>query len=119
MTDGLFDIPDDAYLIPPAAETLTRGERRKRLVQTRIMRGEHPLGKSIRLHEDAARERGGDGLTCGDCEYRVVTGRGWPKCLMPLQVGERTVYPRETGSESSDVRAWWPACAGFKAKGDE
>ncbi|CPS04222.1 Uncharacterised protein [Mycobacteroides abscessus subsp. abscessus] len=118
MTEiGLFEVPDDAYVVPPLPEQSTASERRKRLIQTRIARGEHPLGKSIRLHDQAARVRGGEGLKCGDCVYRVM--RRWPKCLIPLEAGGRVTYPRETGSESSDVRAWWPACAGFKARDEE
>lgn len=121
MTEGLFAVPADAYVVPPQPEVLTRGERRARLVATRIARGEHPLGR-IRLHADAARERGGDGLTCGGCQFRVLVGgnqRSYPKCHLPVQIGERTTYPRDTGCESSDIRVWWPACIDFQSKEPE
>lgn len=115
---GLFDVPESAYLIPPEPEDLSRGERRKRLVAIRILSGLHPLGY-VGLHEQAARVRGGEGLTCGDCVFRDTRwhhGKSYPKCFLPTQVGDRTVYPRETGGESSDIRAWWPACTDFKPK---
>ncbi|KAB7761789.1 hypothetical protein [Mycolicibacterium mucogenicum] len=114
--DGLFEVPADAYVVPPAPEVLTRGERRTRLVATRIARGEHPLGR-IQLHADAARERGAGGLICGTCRFRELMGgnqRSYPKCRLPVQVGDRVTFPRDTGCESSDIRAWWPACTDYQ-----
>lgn len=115
---GLFEVPDDAYVLPPPKEELTRGQQRKRLVLTRISRGEHPLGR-IRLHTDAASGREGDGLRCGTCRFRELVGgnqRSYPKCRLPLVVGGRETYPRDTGCESSDIAAWWPACADYRAE---
>lgn len=118
MSDGLFDLPDGAQLPPP--EPLSRGERRKRLVEGRIARGEHPLGR-IRVHVDAARKRGAEGLTCGDCRFRVLLehhNKTYPKCHLPMVIGERTTYPRDTNCESSDIRAWWPACIDYQPRED-
>ena len=63
----LFEVPDSAWVLPPPKEELTRGERRKRLVETRIRSGIHPLGRPVLLHADASRdpdERAGP--RCGD-----------------------------------------------------
>lgn len=114
MSDALFDVPDDAYLVPPAPEPeqLTRSERRRRLIEKRIRAGQHPLGY-VPLHPEAATERGGPGLTCGTCRHRVTVGhhdKTYPKCHLPTVIGDRTTYPRDTGCDSSDIRAWWPAC---------
>lgn len=122
MSDpGLFEVPADAYLLPPEPENLTPTERFHRRIAARIATGIHPLGKDIRLHADAARERGGTGLTCGGCRFRENLrhhNKSYPKCRMPLRVGERTWYPRDTHSDSSDVRAWWPACKDFQLNED-
>lgn len=118
---GLFEVPDDAYVIPPAPEVLTRGERRKRLVATRIARGEHPLGR-IRLHADAASGREGDGLRCKTCRFRELMGghqRSYPKCRLPLVIGGHETFPRDTGCESSDIAAWWPACTDYQSREDK
>lgn len=115
---GLFEVPAEAYVVPPAPEELTRGERRKRLVLTRIARGEHPLGR-IRLHADAAAGREGQGLRCKTCRFRELMGgnqRSYPKCRLPLVIGEGETYPRDTSSESSDIAAWWPACTDYQPK---
>jgi hypothetical protein len=119
MTDGLFDLPAD-YTPPPPPETLTRGERRQRLIARRITSGEHPLGKGIRLHPDAARERDGEGLRCGSCRYRELfsgeSGKSYPKCLYPTRIGDHDVRLRFTHCESSDIRTWWPACVDYQPK---
>lgn len=127
MDDTLFDVPADAYVIPPEPEQLTRGERRKRLVAKRIAQGVHPLGY-VRPYPDAAKFTPGttdeciaEGLRCGDCVHRVLFSHHdhtYPKCHYPVTVGDRTTYPRETGCESSDIRAWWPACATFEPRPD-
>lgn len=50
------------------------------------------------------------GPTCGDCEHRKMQHGGasdYPKCFG---------FPGlNTHGESSDVRAWWPACHKFEA----
>ena len=118
---GLFDVPADAYLIPPEPEQLTRGEKRKRLVEKRIAQGTHPLGY-VPLHPDAPRERDGDGPRCGSCQFRVLLShhdKTYPKCHFPSQRGDKVIHPRDTGCESSDIRAWWPACRDFQAVTDD
>ena len=125
---GLFDVPADAYLIPPAPEQLTRGEKRKRLVEKRIAQGTHPLGY-VALHPDAAKFTPGtsdecvaEGLRCGDCRFRVRLShhdKTYPKCHFPTQRGDKVTYDRDTGCESSDIRAWWPACRDFQAVRDD
>lgn len=117
MTEPLFDIPDDAWVVPPPKEELTRGERRQRLVATRIAAGVHPLGRPVLLHPDASRDpedRGGP--RCGGCEFRQLVeyhNRKWPKCWYPGAFP----HPRDTHCESSDIRAWWPACKEFRPEG--
>lgn len=121
MSEGLFEVPAEAYLIPPEPENLTPTEKFHRRIATRIATGLHPLGKAIPLHADAARERGGPGLKCGDCRYRENLrhhDKSYPKCRLPLMVGERPTYPRDTHSDASDVRAWWPACRDFQPHED-
>lgn len=86
------------------------------MIENRIAQGMHPLAY-LPLHPEAAVERGGDGLTCGTCRYRVnrsYGGKPYPKCHLPTVIGDRTTYPRDTRSESSDIRAWWPACKDYK-----
>ncbi|MCX8559803.1 hypothetical protein OS122_02675 [Mycolicibacterium mucogenicum] len=118
--DGLFDLPAE-YVPPPPPEQLSRGERRKRLVESRIARGEHPLGR-FRLHPDAPVARGaGVGLRCATCRFRVLLehhNRTYPKCHFPVRIGERDTYPRDTNCESSDIRAWWPACTDYQPRED-
>lgn len=116
--DGLFDVPADAYPIAPPPPTLTRGERRQRLVATRIATGVHPLGY-VPLHPDAPRRRGDPGPTCGDCRFRVAIShhdKTHPKCRFPVTRGDETYYPRATGCEASDIRRWWPACRDFQPR---
>lgn len=113
---GLFDVPDDAYLIPPAPEKPARAERRNRLVANRIQTGWHPLGYVL-MHPDASKDRDAGGPRCGGCRFRVVTSyhnKSYPKCRLPVQRGDTTTYPRDTGCESSDIRAWWPACVDYQ-----
>ena len=112
----LFNVPNEAYIVPPAAEVLSRTERRKRLVEKRIQQGLHPLGY-VRLHPDASKDREGGGPRCGGCRFRVTLrhhDRTYPKCHLPADVGGKTTYPRDTGCESSDIRRWWPACVDYQ-----
>lgn len=111
----LFDVPDDAWVIAPAPEKLTRGELAKRRIALRIINGEHPLGRGLRLHPDASRDpedRAGAGPRCGTCRFRVQAG--WPKCHWPDPATGHHV--RDTGCEASDIRAWWPACADYQQR---
>jgi hypothetical protein len=131
---GLFDEPGRTADAPP--ETLTPGERLRRAQATKIRNGLHPLsgdgrGRAIiRLHPDASRDpddRAGPGPRCGDCRFREQVhggARSYPKCTIGTTVtpspagdppgsaaGVITKYgPRVTHGETTDVRAWWPAC---------
>jgi hypothetical protein len=118
----LFDVPPEAYVIPPEPEELTRGERRKRLVATRIATGIHPLGRPVLLHADANRdpEDRATGPRCGTCVFRVLLShhdKTYPKCWYPSTTSYP--HPRDTHSDSSDIRAWWPACSGWQPKEDD
>ena len=111
--DSLF--PEIVEPDLPEPEVLSRGERRQRLIATRIANGEHPLGRKLPLHADAARDRTGDGLRCGTCGWRTLTqhnGKTYPKCYFGL-AGWRV-----SGCESSDVRAWWPACVDYMSRAE-
>jgi hypothetical protein len=115
----LFEIPASAYLITPPHDPLTRGQRRKRLVAERIATGVHPLGRPVLLHPDASRdpENRDDGPRCGGCAFRVLLthhDRSYPKCWYPDL--DAYPHPRDTHCESSDIRAWWPACREFRPK---
>lgn len=116
----LFEVPDDAWVIPPPKEELTRGERRKRLIASRIGTGVHPLGRPVLLHPDVSRDpKDRSGPRCGDCKFRQLVeyhDRKWPKCWYPSV--EEYPHPRDTNCESSDIRAWWPACRDFEAETD-
>jgi hypothetical protein len=128
--DGLF--PEPPRTMPAPAEKLTAGEKMRRRQATRILRGYHPLGEPLRLHPDACRDpddRTGPGPRCGACRWRQIAGgnRGFPKCFHgeqqipippeqrhPHGATHRILTPRVTHSETSDVRAWWPACRDFE-----
>ncbi|MFD3594301.1 hypothetical protein ACFWU5_16380 [Nocardia sp. NPDC058640] len=107
---GLFG-PPPGWTPPEAVvpEDLSRGEKRQRLVERRIRDGIHPLGY-IGLHKEAARESEGGGLRCGTCRHREVAryhSRSYPKCW--INDGARATH-----GESSDIRAWWPACTDYQ-----
>ncbi|WP_336818949.1 hypothetical protein [Gordonia sp. MMO-8] len=106
MTEpALFDLPPGVVADVQPAEEPSRGERRRRLIERRIAGGLHPLGY-VRLHDDAAQSREGSGLRCGSCRWRVQVeyhNSVYPKC----DFGDGS---RISGCESSDIRAWWPAC---------
>lgn len=62
-----------------------------------------------------AHRSGGDapGPRCGTCAHREIQSyhnKTYPKCVF----GEGI---RVTGCESSDVRAWWPACRDYEKDG--
>ncbi len=112
---GLFTEPQ--RLVPPVPPVLTRGERRRRLVATRIATGVHPLGRPVLLHQEACRDPGDheSGLRCGTCRFRQLLtyhNRTYAKCHYPDL--EKFPHPRDTHCESSDIRAWWPACAQYE-----
>jgi hypothetical protein len=112
---GLFEEPE--RLIPAEPPVLTRGERRQRLVATRIATGVHPLGKPVFLHKEACRDPldTETGPRCGTCRFRKLLeyhNRTYPKCHYPDP--EKLPHPRDSNCESSDIRRWWPACAQYE-----
>jgi hypothetical protein len=122
---GLFEVPQDPRLAtPPPKQQVSRTAANHRKVARRIGLGIHPLGEPIRLHPDAPRDldyaeaKASDstGPRCGGCAFRQRSG-GYPKCFLPTKIGDRVIYPRISGSETSDIAAWWPACDSWKAAG--
>ncbi|AKJ72240.1 hypothetical protein TPA4_75 [Tsukamurella phage TPA4] len=116
VPDGLFDLPD-GYVDEHTDPEPTRGGKRTRTVENRILSGQHPLaygGRYLPLHPDAPRstDRTAPGPRCGTCRFRVPQryhDKTYPKC----QAGGPP-YMRNTMSEASDVRAWWPACHDYE-----
>lgn len=108
---ALFDLPAGAVIALAGPDPTTRGQRRRELVERRIRVGTHPLGY-ISLHPDAPRTRDGKGPRCGTCRFREIEryhNRTYPKC----QFGDGI---RVSNCESSDIRAWWPACRDYTSK---
>lgn len=119
---GLFAVEENPKTKPPSPggrPSRTAAEHRK--VARRIGNGTHPLGHPIYLHPEAPRDLDAAeaktsesaGPRCGGCRFRRKHG-GYPKCLLPTRVGDRETYPRVSGSETSDVAAWWPACTDWE-----
>jgi hypothetical protein len=125
--DALF--PDDGLRVEAperlAQEELTAGQRLRARQAARITRGHHPLstayGVPLRLHPDAPRDARKDDdrdyPRCGSCTYREVVGgaheRRFPKCLFGYDGSRWWTAFRASNSETSDVRAWWPACVDY------
>lgn len=120
---GLFHIDVNPKLAPTPNSRPSRSAAEHRKVARRIALGEHPLGRPIYLHADAPRDLDygesqhstSTGPRCGSCVYRQQHG-GYPKCLLPSRYGDRITYPRASGSETSDIAAWWPACTSWEGK---
>lgn len=119
---GLFEVDQDPKLvIPPPQQKQSRTAAEHRKVARRIGTGIHPLGEPIHLHPEAPRDLDNaeakasesSGPRCGTCRFRRKSG-AWPKCHLPTKIGDREVYPRISGAESSDVAAWWPACTSWE-----
>lgn len=128
----------------PEEDTRTRGQQLRDRQQARIAVGRHPLsinGMVIRLHPDAPRDahKDDDGAypRCGSCVHRQMVGghaKSFPKCVIgyerrPLTDAEiarnaGTIYQhathyvyegrRNTSSDATDVKAWWPACSDYQ-----
>ncbi len=122
--DALFEIPDGARVEKPPPTPKTPGELMRARQADRLSRGIHPLSRPgwppIPLHKDAApaADKTAPGLRCGGCKWREALGyhnRTYPKCLLPDSSGQPD---RATHSDTSDVRAWWPACNGYEAKAE-
>ena len=82
---------------PPAPETTGREKPRtkvKDLHARKIAAGIHPI---------TGRKLADNGHTCGDCVHRILVSGGkrrYPKCDLTSM----------SSCESSDCRAWYPAC---------
>jgi hypothetical protein len=113
----------DVPMLPPG-EKVSQQRRRTQLQQAAISEGRHPLsgalGYRLPLHPRSARERGAEGLTCGDCRYRVLVywhDRKYPKCTLGYQhedAARPDTPPRMSHGAGTDVRRWWPACQDFE-----
>lgn len=110
MTQPLL-FPELAELRPvPAREQESPTRRRTRRARLLLAAGLHPLSvlvRGLRLHPDAAavHDRAAPGLRCGDCAHlrlQANTKARYLKCELYL-----------SRCESSDIRAWWPACVRF------
>jgi hypothetical protein len=89
--------------VPRDPDALSYGQRLTLRQRDDVKAGRHPLAG-----EPAHPELG----TCGGCTFKQVGGpHGWNKCLEPGS-------PR-TSSQSTDVRAWWPACPRFQPKEED
>lgn len=130
----------------PDEDTRTRGQKLRDRQQARISSGLHPLsidGMRITLHPDTPRDahQGDDRNypTCGTCVHREMVGghaKSFPKCVIgyerrPLTEAEiarnaGTIYQhathyvyegrRNTSSDATDCKGWWPACTDYKPK---
>lgn len=125
-------LPLDEEDLRVGTGTSRAGERARR----RILAGVHPLTlrgmNTIRLHPDAPADpfdRAAPGLRCGHCAYREPGE--WPSCTIgrrevPNRATDelaRRLYPtvtepgpRESRSEATDCRAWWPACYDYQPR---
>jgi hypothetical protein len=109
---ALFDI--EPLPLPEPAPKESATVRRTKRQAAALARGRHPLSLVfgfMRLHPDAAPadDRTAPGRRCGNCTHRQPVGghaKDYPKCV--ITVNGRMV--RNTGSEATDIRAWWPAC---------
>lgn len=113
MTDiALFDMQSE---IPEPARDDTPEKRRRARQLARIRNGYHPLGGTLKLHDQADRDavpyEGRDlPYRCGTCAFRVLVGghaRDFPKCAKGDGI-------RVTNGPASDVKAWWPACRDYE-----
>jgi hypothetical protein len=140
IEDSLFD--DAGYRVPTGPPSTT-GQKIRDGHVARILAGFHPLAyldPTLTLHPLTARVtapdgRGADDYRCGSCLHRVHTGgnaKSYAKCYRGrtvTPVPDRTqtrghgpthniTTPYATGSEQSDVRAWWPACIHWTRRPD-
>lgn len=116
MTEGLFDITPTPL---PEPEKLSADRARTERQRRDISEFRHPLWRIFPTwrHPETrglAYERTDEKqrpYTCGSCGFRNVLSyhnRTYAKCV------EGDAAPRATHGASSDVRAWWPACARYE-----
>jgi hypothetical protein len=130
----LFDSTPYEVPAPASADpTLSADQRRTLRQREDIASGRHPLTRGP-LHPFAAPEiaspdaEKGRPFTCGSCRFREVLryhNRSYPKCLRDLTYGGHDAANVDLNDVrnvshggATDVRAWWPACAGYEA-GDQ
>lgn len=121
MSGELFDL--DAYDIKavPAPPVLNTGERMRARQAAKIAVGEHPLSWVGEVPRRIPLAPVGTG-TCGTCALKMRPhhhNRAYPKCSagsfrIPAGTGFQEVWPRAARSETTDVRAWWPACTSYQ-----
>ena len=103
----LFDA--EPYQVASAPALGADGRRTLRQADV-LATGYHPVSR-LKLHPDAppVEDRAAPGPRCGDCAhlFRKVMGSTYLKC-----------GPNATGGAATDLRAWWPACAAWKAADD-
>lgn len=128
---GLFDA-SPFYVAPPESSSpdLSPDQRRTLRQREDIAAGRHPLTRGP-LHPFAAPEIARPDnpksmpFTCGSCRFResiAYHGKSYPKCLRDGTYGGHDAasvtlsdLKNITHSATTDVRAWWPACAGYEA----
>lgn len=114
------------YDNPEPAPAVSAGRRRTARQAAAVTAGRHPL-TGQQLHPLASPNRDAqapkdDPYTCGSCYFRgtvaMTRHSTFPKCLLPdptagADAPQDRIYTRVSGSETSDVRAWWPACPDY------
>lgn len=113
--DELFDAtPYNVALDPDTLDGLGADARRTYWQRETLVSGMHPVTRRP-LHRDAPSpdDRHAPGPRCRDCAHlirnHIPSGKTYLKCsTIPITGGPRT-----------DLRAWWPACAGWKPTNDD
>lgn len=95
-----------------AAEKLSAGRRLTLRQKADVERGRHPLTRG-RLADN--------GETCGTCVHRVLANwhnRTYAKCAQGINPATTPLdkAPFASHSQTTDCRAWWPACRDWQAK---
>jgi len=121
---SLFDAEEFRVDVPEVPK-LSPSQRLKARQAEKIAAGEHPLSNVGDIPKRVLLAPAGTG-TCGTCVHKLRPhhhGRAYPKCAAgafrdPAGSGFREVWPRAAHSESTDVRAWWPACTDYQPRDD-
>lgn len=116
MTEPLFagyDPPPQPHKDP----ALSAGRRLTLRQAADILAERHPLTRGP-LHPDADRGATRDDgpkrpFTCGTCVHRELFL--WHNTTYPKCVAHNRAYM--THCQTTDVRAWWPACPQYQAEG--
>ncbi len=94
----LFQVDAFGYPRPVPDPQLSYGQRLTLRRRADIEAGRHPVTKLPLLDAEW-------GFTCGTCAHHRVHRMGgtYHKCAL-----------RDTGSEATDIRVGWPACARYR-----